>query len=416
MSTSLNTSDKELKPTFLRFLLHSLGTVTDGGVAYWVWMVILVATALIGLNAWAYQVANGLGVTAMSDHVSWGMYIGNFTYGVGLAAGAVMVVIPTYLYGDHAMHHVVVVGEILAISAISVCVLFVGADLGRIDRAWHMAPGLGEMNFPSSLLTWDVAVLNVYFFLNLTMVVYVLFQYYRGRKPAKKIVVPLALVSIVWAISIHVVTAFLYSGLGGRPFWNTALLAPRFIVSAFITGPAFLILAFVAIRYFTDFKVGSGPFRTLHRVLQVTVLLNLFFLISELFTEFYAGTSHSASAHYLFFGHGDATALVPFIWTAVVFNIVAAIAMLLGDPEKRLWLIGLGCVLSLIGVWVEKGLGLIVPGFVPSTLHEVVEYLPNLVEWKITLGLWAFGLILFTAGLKIAFTVLPRSSSVSREF
>lgn len=398
-------------PSFLR---KALSVATEGNLLFYAWMTALTAVWLVGVNAFAWQMVHGQGLTAMTDHVSWGMYIGNFTFAVGLAAGAVMMVIPAYLYGDEEMHDVVIVGEILAISAICVALSFVNVDIGRLDRIWHLMPIIGRFNWPVSMLTWDVIVLSGYLLINLHVVGYLLYMRFLGRKPDPRWYLPFVFLSILWAVSIHTVTAFLYSGLGGRPFWNSAILAPRFIASAFVTGPAFIVLALQAVRRFADFHVGDGPIRSLLSILKVTVLLNLFLVGSELFTEFYTGGSHTASAEYLWFGLHGKSALTPWIWTALTFNVTAAVVFLTVDWRKHPWLVDAACVLTLIGIWTEKGLGLIVPGFVPSTLHEVVEYLPNLVEWKISLGIWAMGLMVFTLGLKVATAVFKDEMHVGR--
>lgn len=387
------------------FLWRALGVSTDGGWAFYTWMTALTAIFLVGANAWAHQAVEGMGATAMSDHVSWGIYIANFAFTVGLAAGAVMMVIPAYLYDDHEMHDVVIIGEILAVAAIAMSLFFVNVDIGRPDRVWHMMPFVGRFNWPVSMLTWDVIVLSGYLLINLHVCGYLLYMRYLGRKPDKRWYMPFVLLSIVWAVSIHSVTAFLFSGLGGRPFWNTALLAPRFLVSAFVSGPAFIILALQVIRRVGDLKFSMKPVWTLVRILRVTVLINLFLVMSEVFTEFYTGGSHTASAQYLFLGLHGHDALVPWIWTAVVFNIAAAGLLLFASGKRSLWLIDLACVLTFIAIWIEKGMGLVVPGFVPSTLHEVVEYVPNELEWRVVAGGWALGLILFTLGVKLAIAV-----------
>jgi Ni/Fe-hydrogenase subunit HybB-like protein len=401
--------------SYPRFILHALWISTEGGIKFYAWMTALTAVMLVGLNAWALQTAHGLGVTALTDHVSWGMYIGNFTYGVGLAAGAVMMVIPAYLYHDEEMHDVVIVGEILAIAAIVGCLAFVNVDLGRVDRALHMAPFVGRFNWPISMLTWDVVVLSGYLLINLHVVGYMLYMRYLGREPDKRWFLPFVFLSIVWAVSIHTVTAFLYSGLGGRPFWNSAILAPRFLASAFVTGPAFIILALQAIRRFSKMEVGQGAIETLLTILRVTVLLNLFLVGCEVFTEFYTGSSHVSSAKYLFFGLHGHNALVPWIWAAIGCNVLAAVIFLTTDFSKNRLLIDFACVITMFGVWTEKGLGLIVPGFVPSTLHEIVEYFPNKIEWKVTFGIVALVLIVFTLGLKIAVAVFSGTMRADQE-
>lgn len=401
--------------TYPAFILKAIGISTDGGWPFYTWMTALTAVCLVGVNAWAHQLGSGMGVTAMSDHVSWGLYIANLAYMVGLAAGAVMMVIPAYLYDDHDMHDVVIVGEILAVAAIAMALAFVTVDLGRPDRFWHMTPLIGRFHWPVSMLTWDVVVLTGYLLLNLHICGYLLYMRYLGRRPEKRWYVPFVFLSIIWAVSIHTVTAFLFSGLGGRPFWNTALLAPRFLVSAFVSGPAFIILALQVIKRTLDVKIPDSPMWTLVNILRVTVFINLFVVACEVFTEFYTGGSHTASAQYLWFGLHGAHALTPWIWTAVIFNVAAAGMLLLGNKD-RLWLIDIACVLTFVGIWIEKGMGLVVPGFVPSTLHELVEYIPNELEWRIAAGIWAMGLILFTLGIKVAAEVFTgRANYVAPE-
>jgi Ni/Fe-hydrogenase subunit HybB-like protein len=388
-----------------RFLWRAFVLSTDGHWLFYTWMTVLTAIALVGANAWAVQVRDGMFLTNMTDHVSWGLYIANFTFTVGLAAGGVMMVIPAYLYHNRRMHDVVIVGELLAIAAILMSLLFVVVDLGRPDRFWHLIPGLGKFNWPVSMLTWDVIVLNGYLLLNLHICGYLLYTRFLGRTPNPKWYVPFVFISIVWAISIHTVTAFLYCGLGGRPFWNTALLAPRFLVSAFVSGPAFIILALLIIRRTTNFHVGDGPIRTLVSIMRVTILINLLILGSEIFTEFYTGGSHTSSAEYLYFGLHGYNALVPWMWTSIGFTVLAAILLMTPRVNRRFWILIVACVLAFAGIWIEKGMGLIIPGFIPSTLHEIVEYLPSLLEWKITAGIWAFGLMVYTIALKIALPI-----------
>ncbi|MCB9622890.1 MAG: polysulfide reductase NrfD [Sandaracinus sp.] len=391
--------------SYPRFLWRSLALATDGSWAFYAWMTALTAIALVGANAWAGQVASGMGVTGMSDHVSWGLYIANFTFAVGLAAGGVMMVIPAYLYHDDEMHDVVIVGELLAIAALIVSLGFVVADLGRPDRFWHLLPGIGRFNWPISMLTWDVVVLNGYLLLNLHICGYLLYMRFLGRKPNPKWYVPFVFLSVIWAISVHTVTAFLYSGLGGRPFWNSALLAPRFLASAFVTGPAFIVLALQVVRRTTSFRVPEGPIQTLLKIMRVTVIVNLFMAGAEVFTEFYTGSSHVAAARYLYVGLHGKTALVPWIWTGLAFNVFAAIVLHTPKLVSKRPLLNLALVLVFLGVWIEKGMGLIIPGFVPSTMHELVEYHPTLVEWKVTAGLWAVGMMVFTLALKVALPI-----------
>ncbi len=411
-STPINLpADAPMHPvrSYPRFLWWMVCESTNGGFFFYLWMFVLTCIMLVGTNAWATQVASGMILTNMTDHVSWGLYIANFTFMVGVAAGGVMMVIPAYVYHNKKMHDVVIVGELLAISAIVMCLMFVTVDLGRPERFWHMIPGIGRFNWPVSMLTWDVIVLSGYLLLNLHICGYLMFMRFLGRSPNRTWYVPFVMLSIFWAISIHTVTAFLYCGLGGRPFWNTALLAPRFLTSAFVAGPAFILLIFLVLKRTLGTDAFAEPGRLLINVIRVTSLVNLLMIVSELFTEFYTGGSHTASARYLYFGLHGHHGLVPWIWTSLVCDVVAATLFLSPLVFRSTTVLIAACVMGFVGAWIEKGMGLIVPGFIPSTLHELVEYAPSQIEWKVTVGVWAMGLMVLTLLLKMAIAVFVTS-------
>jgi molybdopterin-containing oxidoreductase family membrane subunit len=338
----------------------------------------------------------------MTDQVSWGLYIANFTYLVGLAAAAAMLVIPVYVYRNLHLHDVVIFGELLAVSVILMCLLFVTVDLGRPDRFMHL---FWRFNFPISMLTWDVIALNGYLLLNLHICGYLIYCAYCGRAPRKAFYIPFVFIAIVWAISIHTVTAFLYVGLGGRPFWNSAIIAPRFLASAFAAGPAFIILTLQVVRHYTRHQVSDDALLTLRRIVQVATIINMFLLACEVFTEFYADTRHVASAQYLFLGLHGQNALVRWIWTAIGMNLIATTLLML-PASRSLRTLNIACVLAIVGIWIEKGMGLIIPAFVPTPLGEVVEYLPTLHETLVCLGIWAFGLLVYTILVRVSVPVL----------
>jgi len=387
---------------YTRFLWRCARLSFQGDWKYLAWMFALTVVALLGLNAYAKQLVHGLATTGMTDQVSWGLYIANFTFLVGVAAAAVMLVIPVYIYKNHDLHDLVILGELLAVAAIFMCLAFVTVDLGRPDRFLHL---FLRFNFPISMLTWDVVVLNGYLLLNLHICGYLVYCAYRRRKPTRRFYIPFVFIAIVWAISIHTVTAFLYSGLGGRPFWNSAVIAPRFIASAFAAGPAIIILTLQVIRAHTTYPVTDKAIHLLRRITTVALAINLFLLGSELFTAFYTGAAHSISARYLFFGlHGHA-ALVPWIWTALTLN-VGALVVLCTPLSRRLWALNGACAAMIVGIWIEKGMGLIVPAFIPTPLGEIVEYTPTLNEVLVCLGIWAAGLLVYTIFVRITIPVL----------
>lgn len=387
---------------YLTFLWECLRISFVGDWRYYAWMSVLTVVALIGVNAWCRQLVHGLASTGMTDQVSWGLYIANFTYLVGLAAAAAMLVIPVYVYRNMHLHDVVIFGELLAVAVIIMCLLFVTVDLGRPDRFLHI---LQRFNFPISMLTWDVIALNGYLLLNLHICGYLLYCAYCGRPPSKIFYVPFVFIAIVWAVSIHTVTAFLYVGLGGRPFWNSAIIAPRFLASAFAAGPAFIILTLQVVRRYTAHTVKDDALLVLRRIVQVAMIINIFLLGCELFTEFYTDSAHVAAAQYLFFGLHGRHALVPWIWTALAFNLVSTLLLVL-PTSRSLRFLNVACVLAIVGIWIEKGMGLIVPAFIPTPLGEIVEYIPTWNEILVCLGIWAFGLLLYTVFVRMAVPVL----------
>jgi Ni/Fe-hydrogenase subunit HybB-like protein len=355
---------------------------------------------------------DGLITTGMTDQVSWGLYIANFTYLVGVAAAAAMLVIPVYVYRNRALHDLVIFGELLAVAAIIMCLLFIVVDMGRPDRLLHM---LVRPHFPNSMLTWDALVLNIYLLLNLHICGYLVYCAYRRRQPTRRFYIPFVFIAIVWAISIHTVTAFLYVGLGGRPLWNQAIIAPRFIASAFASGPAIVILTLQVIKRFSSYDVPREALMTLRRIIVVALTINMFLLLAELFTEFYTDSQHVASTQYLYFGLHGYHALVPWIWTAVVFNTVA-LTLLYLPLSRSVRFLNIACVLMIFGVWIEKGMGLIVPAFIPSPVGEIVEYTPTLNETLVCLGIWAFGLLLYTILVRITIPVLSGRLTQDRPY
>lgn len=321
------------------FLLDALRSATAGGRRYHLWMGALTLVMLMGAYGYSVQLRDGLAVTGMNDHVSWGLYISNFTFLVGMAAAAVMLVLPAYVLEDVDFGRAVLIAEGVAVAAVSMCLAFVVVDLGNPFASWHLIPGIGILNWPRSMLAWDVVVLNGYLALSLFIPFYILYNHYAGATPNKARYLPWMYVSVLWAVSIHLVTAFLLAGLPARPFWNSALMGPRFLASAFTAGTAFMILLLWFIDTWSEYDIDAGAFRKLAMMTTVAAQVNLVMLGSEMFTEFYFRTGEAGSASYLFFGLDGRDALVPWIRTAVATNVAATVALTIHRSARG----GIGC-------------------------------------------------------------------------
>ena len=380
----------------------------SGGIFYQLYLCTLLAFMMLGVYAYFVQMKLGLSATNMSNIVSWGFYIANFTFLVGVAAAAVMLILPAYIFKDRDLHKVVIIGEVVAVGALVMCMTFVFVDLGRPLQAWHLMPGIGQLNWPSSLLSWDIIVLNGYLALNLLVPAYIVYCHYRGEEPVGKFYRPFVFLSIFWAFAIHLVTAFLYQGLPARPFWNNPLMGPRFLASAFAAGPALITVVLIVIRNTGMFEIGEKTFNKLRLIVVVSAIINLIMLFSEVFKEFYFPTHHSLPAEYLFFGLDGHDTLVPWIWSAIGMNLLGTLILAFNPGKNNPKVLFPACILLFTGIWIEKGIGLIVPGLVPSPMGEVIDYAPNWVEISITLGVLALGIFVVTLLLKPALIIEAR--------
>lgn len=389
----------------VRFLFGCLCELTRGGRVYWATLAALAVPTALGIRAYATQLQHGLAVTGMGDEVLWGVYISNFAYLIGIAAAAVMLVIPAYIFHDKEAKRLVLIAEGVAVAACLMALLFVVVDLGHPERALLLVPGVGSLNLPSSMLAWDVLVVPGYLALNLAVPAVVLYRRYHGRPVPERWLFPVVVLTMFWAVALHTVTAFLFSSDVARPFWHTALLGPRFLASAFASGPAFLILVLLLAYWRTGLDVPPGVVRLLAVITTVALQVNLVMLAAEAFTELYRETEHSASAVYLFFGLGEAHALVPWIRTSIAMQLFAVTLLMIEPLRRRTPTLILACVLTAVGVWIEKGMGLIVPGFVPTPLGEVVEYAPSAIEVQVSFGIWAIGAVVFILLAKVSIAI-----------
>jgi len=380
--------------------------VLKGGVKFYAWLGFL----FLFVFGWTYgnfmQLSEGMIVTGLTDQVSWGLYLANFVFLVGVAAGAVTVVFPAYVYKHKALHEVAVLGEMLAIAAVVMCMLFVLNHMGRPDRLWHMLPVIGVYNWPGSMLAWDVIVLVGYLILNVVGGFYYLYKKYTNEPIDKGFYLPIIYIAIVWALSIHTVTAFLINTMPARPMWHHGMMPIRFITTAFAAGPALIIIVFTIIRNNTKLWIKDEAIDMLSQIVVWCLGIALFLTMSEVVTEFYHPTEHSLGLQYLMFGHNGLNALVPWFWFSIVALTGSFILLLIPSIRKDFKKLPYICAVVFAGIWVEKGMGLLIPGSIPTPVGEFTQYSPTLIEIGNCLGNWAIGFIVLTFLLKGAIGIL----------
>ncbi len=378
-----------------------------GSRRYWAWVFALLAVIASGALCYQRQLSEGLVITGLSRDVTWGLYIAQFTFLVGVAASAVMVVLPYYLHDYKAFGRITILGEFLAIAAVAMCVLFILVDLGQPMRALNVL----LHPTPHSMMFWDMVSLGGYFLLNAVIALVTLTAEQQDVPPPRWIR-PVIVLSVPWAVSIHTVTAFLYNGLPGRSFWLTAILAPRFLASAFAAGPALLILLCLGIRRLTRFDAGREPIRKLTVIVTYAMVINVFFVLMELFTALYSGIPDDAEHfRFLFFGLQGVSQLAPWMWTSGVLAVVSLVCLLTPWARRNERVLAVTCVMVFVSLWIDKGLGLIVGGFVPSPLGAVTRYAPTLPETLIALGIWAVGALMVTVFYRITLSVRHQLTS-----
>jgi len=381
--------------------------VLKGNSNYWMWLAFL--SAFIGVGAICYlrQYFYGMHLTGMGRDLSWGLYISQFTFLVGVAAGGLMLVLPYYIHNYKTFGRLTILGEFLAIASIVMCLMFIMADIGQPLRGLNMM----LHPTPNSMLFWDMVVLLGYLSLNVICAWVILTAERKQVKPPKWVYIFVYL-SIPFAVSIHTVTAMLYCGLPGRHFWLSAITAPRFLASAFAAGPALIVIACLVMKRVANFDAGKEAINKLTTIIMYAALINAFFVGLEFFVGYYSNIpGHKYSLQYLFFGleHGGHVYnnLVPFMWTSVLFCFGGL--GLFGYMKIRKTgtdlMVGIGCAMIFIALWLDKGLGFVMGGLVMNPLHEIVEYYPTANEIGITVGIWATGFFLVTLFYKIAVSV-----------
>jgi molybdopterin-containing oxidoreductase family membrane subunit len=384
------------------FAFHCLKEMIHGGRSYYAWLAFIVVVISIGVSGYLEQFAHGHIVSNMRDPVPWGVFIGTYAFLVGVAAAAMALAVPGYVYNWKPIKEVVVLGEIIAITSVIMCILFVMADLGHPERFWHLLPLLGKPNIPSSMIAMNVLILNGYLILNVVIVSYFLYCSYMNRPYNRVFFMTLMLFSIPAAISIHTTTAFIFNVLPARPYWNSAILVPRFIATALCAGPALMVLTFQVLRKVANINIRDEALLKIVEMMVIVLFVSLLLFLAEVVTEFRSATAHTVHMQYYFRGLEGHLSLVAWSWFGASCNVLAFVLLLIPKIRKNIITMNLGCVLVFIGVFIEKGVGLVLPGLTPGTLGELYEYFPSRPEVMIGIGIAGVGALVFTLLIKAA--------------
>ena len=387
-----------------------------GSKAYYIALIGLVLMAAYGLYVWIFvQHApiflgsdyGGMFLTGMSDAVAWGLYISFFVYWVGVAAAGIVFGLAAYAFGHKGFKKVAVLGEVQAIAAIVTVLLLIVVDIGRPIRAMILMPQLPNLH---SMLDWDFLVLSGYLVLNLIGFLVTVHYYRRDLPLPAKFTVPFIIIAAPFAIGIHTVTAFISQALTARPIWNNPLLAPRYVATAFAAGPATLILALVlAEKYVKGFKVDPDVYKKTMIVVMGALVVGLYFTLSEAHELFWYTTEplKKAQALELFYGY-HLPYLAIMLWLWIALGVAAVILGLIPKVRNTRTGLLLISILTIIAVVNEKTLTIIVPGYIPDSLGRYIPYYPTPLEYAITLGVHAIGILVYLVLAKAAISAIMR--------
>lgn len=366
------------------------------------WELMLGTGLAIGLGSFTYQWLNGLGVTGLSNTVSWGLYIVAFMFLVGVSAGGLIVVAGAELVGSHRLESLNRLAVVVSGTAIAAAAVSIVPDLGRPELFWKM---IVQPHWTSPLM-WDMVVITIY----LSIAVVDLWILTRRRPMARALRI-MAMITLPVAILVHSVTAWIFGLLVARPFWNTALMAPLFISSALVSGTALILLVAYAAKRFTDFDPPGHVFGDLGKLLGWFVAVDAFLLAAEILTVYTSQVEyHLAPLELLLWGR-----FAPIFWSEVLLGLALPFAIfVIPALRRRMPLLLGGAALVVLGV-LAKRVNILLPGLYEPLIgmapgipggrpgqpfSNVPAYFPTWVEWGVVIGILAFAATLIALGVR----------------
>ena len=371
------------------------------------WYAVLTAAAAFGLAAWIYELEKGLSSTGMRDVVSWGMYIFTFAFFIGLSAGGLIMASSAEVFGIKALKPLSRLGVLSAAACVSVAALMIIPDLGRPDRILNI---LVHPNWSSPLI-WDILIISVYFVFSVVDLA-VLHQHEAEPTKLRRTARALAYVGLPTAVLLHSVTAWIFGLQIARTWWNTALMAPLFVVSAILSGTALVTLLALASERWAGFSLPAQTKSWLRGFITVALIIDLFFVGCDYITVLWGNVPADRSALNLVLPGGAWSWTFWGEWT--VGGVVPLLFLLVPRLRRLPGALGLAAFLAIVGVYIFR-IELVVIGFVnpltqyppgnavgtynpaTSSFQLAGHYAPTWVEYGIVIGLVALfaGMVTF---------------------
>ena len=379
-----------------------------GGRGMNIGIAVAAAVTAIGLALWIWQLSQGLALTNMRNLDSWGLYITNFMFLVGLSAGGLIISSVPRAFGIAGFGGISKIAVWTSICCTVLAIGFVVIDLGQPLRLWEL---FAYSNLSSPLM-WDIIVLAVYLILSIGYLWATLRAEAGGVSPVALRVI--SVVALVCAVLVHSVTAWIFGLQAGRAMWHTALLAPWFVSSALVCGVALVLVAVIALRRAGYLELDQKNVVKMLKLLGVFVMVDLYFFGCDLLTEGFPGGEGANVVAMLTSG-----ALAPFFWAEIVLCaftavvafvpalrrngliVVASLAAIVAIFCKRVQLLVGGFQLpNLDYPAVVSGSGLTDAGAATQALGGSMVYFPSPIEFGIVLGVFGLGALALLLGLK----------------
>ncbi len=433
MSEIKKQTDEAIMEKLRKDILHP---ITTRPIEFKLWVGFLLT--IIAIAVWAYykQFNDGLGVTAMRDYVSWGLYIASFVFFVATALVGMLISAVVGLLGQKWIIPISRIAEMIALAFVMMAGIAIVVDMGRPDRVLNL---LFYGRFSSPII-WDVTVVNVYIFISILLLLLpmlpdlaiirnhmkkdlpkwqwnlynILSLGWVGTPGQYKILhrtIRVLLILIVpVALAIHTVTSWL-SALTLRAGWDSTIFGPYYVTGAFVAGSGAVLVAMYFIRraYKLEEYITEFHFDKMGKLMVLVALVYFYFNLNEFLVPAYkmkAADGHHI--HTLFSLHGEYGVM---FWLTQTFGLILPIFFGLFKRFRKpfpMMIIGLSLV---IGAWFKRVI-IVVPTLIHAYLpiqnvpDNFKEYDPTGLEITITLGVIAMAVLIVTILAKI-FPVIP---------